>query len=308
VRAVYSGSDPFGAGGQPTDSLGPAGHASALATTSTLVSLWGSWWDGGTADAVFRADTALPLAHAVIGGWTHEGDHDAGPLRTRRNVAPTVVLDSVVAFFARTVRADPVRPDSAARVRWYVAGREAWRSAATWPRATGRRWMLREAMPAHAPDAVEAWQAKGNASTGTNTRWTTGLARPVDAPERANAVGVHRYRLPVLTDSLEVLGEGRITCALAADRAEGTLQVYLEAEDAAGRVRLLTEETQRVRRVDTSGDTLPDVSLRLRIVHSRLRVRARINPGPSMSSTSCGSALPRGTRRPWHPVSTVLRR
>jgi putative CocE/NonD family hydrolase len=231
-----------------------------------VVSLWGSWWDGGTADAVFRADTAMPLAEAVIGGWTHEGDHNASPLRSRRSIAPTVALDSVVSFFTRTVRADPVRPDSGARVRWYVAGREAWRSAATWPRTTGRRWMLRDAPPASAPDTVETWHAQGNASTGMNTRWTTGLARPVDAPERANAVGVHRYRLPALTDTLEVFGAGSITCALAADHAEATLHVYLEAEDAAGRVRLLTEGMQRVRRVDASGDTLPEVSLRLRPV------------------------------------------
>jgi uncharacterized protein len=88
ARGVRAGTDRFGADAPSTDSLGPAGHAAALSRTHAVVSLWGSWWDGATADAVFRADSVMPIANAVIGGWTHEGDRNASPLRRATSVQP----------------------------------------------------------------------------------------------------------------------------------------------------------------------------------------------------------------------------
>lgn len=266
VRHVYAGHDRFGADGPPVDSIGPAGHATALGATKTIVALWGSWWDGGTADAVLRADSAMPLAQAVIGGWTHEGDRDASPLRHRGSVQQTVDLDAVVAFFRRTMRADAAPPDSTQRVRWYTAGSAQWRSASTWPRTTPRAWSMRDAKTPALSGTFDTWTAHGKATTGTNTRWTTGLVRPVDVRERAAAADVFTYVLPPLTDSLHVFGAGAFTCAMQADAPEATLHVYVESVDPSGRVRLLTEGMRRVVRQPGELQAQESVTVRIRPV------------------------------------------
>ena len=81
VSAVRSGSDRFGSDGPPADSLSPSGHVNALAATTAAVGMWGSWWDGATADAVLRAQQQIPVREAVIGPWAHEGTSNASPLR-----------------------------------------------------------------------------------------------------------------------------------------------------------------------------------------------------------------------------------
>lgn len=292
AQRVRTGRDRFGVDAPPTDSLGPAGHAAALAQTRAVVAIWGSWWDGATADAVFRAESAMPIAQAVIGGWTHDGDRNASPLRRRHSAQPTVHLDSVVAFFTRTVRETPPVPDatqretpvashgrqremspfpdSTQRVRWYVAGSERWRSAARWPRTVDRSWMLVDSSIAAPHDSMLAWRSTVRASTGRNNRWTTGLVRPVDAANRAKARGLHSVLLPTLTEPLRVFGAGTFTCAIASDQREATLHVYVESVDAAGRVRLLSEGMQRVTGDSTgpsrAGAPLRPVSIRIRPV------------------------------------------
>jgi uncharacterized protein len=286
VRTVRIGSDPFGADGPPTDSLGPAGHAKALASTGAVVGIWGSWWDGATADAVFRAQSSMPIREAVIGPWDHEGTSNASPLRQRSSEDPTVALDSVVAFFRRHLSASSSGTQSAPTMRWFVAGAESWRSATRWPVVHQRTWgvvaerrveRLSE-QAAAAPDArtrlgdatdtltatlTDTLTVDFAASTGTNTRWTSGLARPVDAPDRAEARGVLSWRTPSFAGPLSVFGDGALTCRVALDAPEAALHVYVESIDPRGVVRLLTEGTRRV--VSTDG-LAADVTVRIRPV------------------------------------------
>ncbi len=261
ARSVHVGSDRFGVDGPPTDSLGPAGHEGALRNTSALVAIWGSWWDGATADAVFRAQEAMPIAEARIGGWNHEGTENASPLRSRSGEQATVDLDSVVAFFSRHLQHAAPR-DSSRRVSWFVAGAEAWRSAPQWPRTTERRWPL-AASPA---DSVRRWSTTPSASTGENNRWTTGLARPVDAPNRAKARGLESFVLASLTESITVFGAGRFTCRLQADQPDATLHVYVESVAPNGEVRLLTEGMQRISRLAADSEGRPSITVRIRPV------------------------------------------
>jgi uncharacterized protein len=303
ARAVYRGSDSFGVNAPATDSLGPAGHVAALAASRAVMGIWGSWWDGATADAVFRAIQAMPVTEAVIGPWTHEGDANASPLRRRSSAFATVELDSVVAFFSRHLRTAPNASVPAASVavrRWYVAGLEQWRAAEQWPTTRFRHWPL----AVSASVSVLRWQAEESASTGTNTRWTTGLARPVDVVDRAATPGVHSFTLAPLTDTLSVFGAGSFDCRIRSDQPEATLHVYLEAVNPNGRVTLMTEGMQRT----TGGDS---VSIRLRPVAFavppgwRLRVSLasddrptfeRVPPNAPVTWTgdlrACGIALP----------------
>jgi putative CocE/NonD family hydrolase len=282
ARGVTRGSDLFGVDAPATDSLGPAGHVAALANTRTIVGIWGSWWDGATADAVFRAQDVMPISEARIGPWNHEGDQHASPLKHATAERGTVDLDSVVAFFDRHLRAKPSLPDSSLRLHWYVAGAERWRSASQWPRTTMRAWSLvtvgaMSGAPA-GEDSLQRWRTTDRATTGRNNRWTTGLARPVDIVERGNARGIRSFQLPALTDSLTVFGAGAFTCRMAADQPAATLHVYVESIDPAGHVRLLTEGMQTITRTaahaasagapGSLSDTraMEDVSVRIRPV------------------------------------------
>jgi putative CocE/NonD family hydrolase len=276
VSAVRSGSDPFGADGPPTDSLGPVGHAKALQATQAVVGLWGSWWDGATADAVLRAQSAMPIREAVIGPWDHEGTGNASPLRRRSSQRPTVALDSVVAFFTRHLLAPA--GSTTPTVRWYVAGAESWRSADRWPSAKARTWTVVRERSANrlVEDVPDASSANGQqsgatdtlsvdfgASSGINNRWTSGLARPVDAPDRARARGVLSWRTASFGGGLSVFGAGDFACRVVLDAPEAALHVYLESVDTRGVVRVLTEGTRRV--VATPG-LVSEVTVRIRPV------------------------------------------
>lgn len=276
VTAVRAGTDLFGADGPPTDSLGPAGHTKALSSTHAVVAIWGSWWDGATADAVFRAQSSMPIREAVIGPWDHEGTANASPLRQRSSQTPTVVLDSVVAFFTRhlVARSGTATPT----VTWYVAGAESWRSADRWPATQARRWsvvrersanrltdLASDAAPANTREsgATDTLTVDFAASTGPNNRWTSGLARPVDAPDRARARGLLSWRTASFASGLSVFGAGELACRVARDAPEAALHVYVESIDTHGGVRLLTEGTQRVGSTD---GLVSDVTVRIRPV------------------------------------------
>jgi hypothetical protein len=242
VKDVRSGMDPFA--GVPASSVGPSAHAAALAQTHAAVGLWGGWWDGATADAVLRGDAAMPLAEAVIGPWTHEGDASASPFGKHEGAA--VNLDDVVAFFERHLKGDA--PASQMR-RWWVSGAEVWRDGDAWPAATkmklslaaGHR-LVRSSAPLDAHFDVDF-----SATTGTNNRWMTGLLHPVDANDRAKARGLLSFDGEPLANALSVFGAPALRCEVSLDGDAAALFVYLEARDAHGPVRLLTEGVERVR-------------------------------------------------------------
>jgi putative CocE/NonD family hydrolase len=311
AAAVHRGSDPFGPGAPAADSLGPAGHVPALAGTTAIVAIWGSWWDGGTADAVFRAQRAMPIREAIIGPWDHDGAATASPLRTASSDRPTVDLDSVVGFFRRHVTSTASgTADTARIVRWYVAGAEQWRRGATWPATRPRTWRLagerlldgEHAAPLPS-DTLRTLDVDFTASTGRNTRWTTGLVRPVDAPDRARAPGLLSWRTAPFSEPLAVFGDGALTCNVTLSADEAALHVYLESVDASGRVRLLTEGTQRARagaitvRIRPVAFELPSGwSLRLSIAGADAPTFERVPAtGPQriiMHGASCTLVLP----------------
>lgn len=246
VSAVRTGTDRFGAGGPPSDSLSPSGHAAALATTTAVVAMWGGWWDGATADAVFRAQQHMPVREAVIGPWAHEGTSNASPLRRDDSERPTVDLDVVVGFFRRHLVERSPAP--APRNIWFVAGAERWKSAEEWPTTVPRALHLVGDQLAETPraGASRSLTVDFEASTGKNTRWTTGLARPVDAPDRSNTRGVISWQSAPLNAPLSVFGASEFVCQVTLDAPEAALHVYVESVDQSKRVRLLTEGVQRV--------------------------------------------------------------
>ncbi len=264
VERVRAPDDPFGEGGPAARAVGPAGWEPDLATSTAAIGLWGSWWDGGTADAVLRADAAVHLVDARIGPWVHEGDATASPLA--RGHEEAIPLADVVAFFDAHLRATT----PAAPRRWYVAGEERWAEAPSWPSGAPWAWSL---TPDHQlvaadtsppPGAVGALDVDFAATNGPDTRWTAGLLHPLPAPDRRDMPGLLSFATGPLGAPLEAFGSPTFRCQVSAENApdspapEVALHAYLEAVEADGSVRLLTEGVLRT-------GTAP-VELRLRPV------------------------------------------
>jgi hypothetical protein len=230
--------------GVPIAEVGPAAHAERLAKTKAAVGLWGSFWDGATADAVLRAERAMPLVEAVIGPWTHEGNESASPFGAREGAAVNVA--DVVAFFDRHLKgAAPPAP----KRRYWVAGAEVWREGDAWPRARPATYSLASGgklVPGEAALSARL-DVDFQATTGTKNRWVTGLLRPVDTGDRAKARGLLSFDHAALPETLSVFGAPVLRCQVTPDGDESALFVYLEAKLAEGPMRLLTEGVARIR-------------------------------------------------------------
>lgn len=232
VKQVRAPGDSFGVGGPPASSLGPSSRA-ALSKTTAVVSLWGSWFDGATADAVLRASAVMPLREAVIGPWEHEGHATASPFGGTTDA--TVELSSIVTFFDQHLKTDNASPPEK---RWWLAGAERWESGAAWPEthevAHGFKFE---------PASLDVDFA---ATTGVKNRWMTGMAQSVVYEDRRLAKGLLRASGAVRATPLRFFGAPRVTCDVVLDGPEAALHVYLEEVGADGEVTLLTEGVQRV--------------------------------------------------------------
>jgi predicted acyl esterase len=244
VAGIRGPGDPWGGeGGPPASTVGPSGAEEALASSEAAIGVWGSWWDGATADAVLRADAALRVVDARIGGWTHEGNHSASPLGRKGDRDARVDLAEVVEFFDTWLTSDGGRP---VRAHW-VAGAERWERGEEWPTTSLRTWHLRGdgALGAPDPGLRRTLDVDFAATVGDETRWTTGMLTNVESPDRAEAPGLLSFAAPG-AGPLRVFGAGNLRCDVSLAAPEAAMHVYLEVIEPSGRVRLLTEGLQRV--------------------------------------------------------------
>ncbi|MEQ1569053.1 MAG: CocE/NonD family hydrolase [Myxococcota bacterium] len=258
VEHVRAPADPWGEGGPPASTIGPSAWVDALVASDAALGVWGSWWDGATADAVLRADAALGLVDARVGGWTHEGTDSASPLADRDRAA-RLSLDDVVGFFDTHLRGDggpPLR-------RWYVAGPEVWEEGAQWPVVVPRSYSPRQdgALGAPDPNLRRALEVDFDATVGPESRWSAGLLTAVPAPNRDDAPGLLSFATPPFDAPVQLFGEAELRCAVEID-GEAALHVYVEAVEPSGKVRLLTEGVTRAR--------TGVVTVRIRPVSARL--------------------------------------
>lgn len=242
VANVRNPADVFA--GVPAASVGPSAHAAELARTAARVGIWGSWWDGATADAVLRAAASMPIAEALIGSWNHEGDASASPFGARTGA--TVDSQAIVAFFDRNLKDDGPRDPHR---RWWVAGAELWREGTAWPTTAPMMLSLGSGGTLRSGESMldEALDVDFAASTGTDNRWMAGLLHPVVYNDREEARGLISFVGVPLTEPLHVFGRPVLRCNVALDGDDAALFAYLEASDASGPTRLLTEGVSRIR-------------------------------------------------------------
>jgi len=207
---------------------------------------------------VLRADASMPIAEAVIGPWNHEGDASASPFGA--HAGATVESQDIVAFFDRNLKGDGARDPHR---RWWVAGAESWREGTAWPTTSPMFLSLGSAGSLRSGDTGTSGAATGTsgaaatldealdvdfaASTGTDNRWMAGLLHPVVYNDRKEARGVISFLGAPLKEPLNVFGGPILRCNVALDGDDAALFAYLEASDANGPTRLLTEGVSRIR-------------------------------------------------------------
>lgn len=244
AAAVRSPVDPLGPDAVSVASVGPQGAATALKQTSARLAIWGSWWDGATADAVLRAAAELPRASAVIGPWSREGDRSVSPLGD--TAAAAVALDDVVSFLSAGLRGGDA---GVAARRWYVAGAGRWEEGDAFPRAEPIGLYLdgAGALVSSLPEAFEArLDVDFDATTGTQTRWTAGpLLTDVRPPPRPGIRGRTQWESAPLTAPQRWFGAPSFRCGVSLDGPDAALHVSLERV-RGGSVAPLTDGVARV--------------------------------------------------------------
>ncbi|MEW5852098.1 MAG: CocE/NonD family hydrolase [Myxococcota bacterium] len=267
VATIRRPEDPFGVGGPPVASLCPAGHVDELRNTTAAVAIWGSWWDAATADAVLRAVDAMPIREAMIGPWNHEGTANASPFARGNSRDPTVALEDVVAYFDRHLKGSG---SSTSRFRWFVGGAEAWDAGESWPRTREARLHLVDGggLLGSSGALREILDVDFRASSGSTNRWVAGLLRPVDYGDRRQVRGTRAWSTAPSAEPVSIFGAPTWDCVVELDGPEAALHVYLDAVEADGSTRYVTEGVARV----SSGV----VTVRMRPVAVSLGTGARL--------------------------------
>lgn len=227
-----------------------------IEASGALLFNWGSWRDGTTAESVLsRFNTLSNPQVAVIGAWNHIGEQNADPFATRgAKPSPTPVEQHEIQarYFTQFLTDQPV-PTPRKRLLYYTMGSGQWRETEVWPPQDVRpvRWSLQAgrglAEGESASGGVDQYRVDFTATTGKKNRWYTALVKPVDYGNRAREdTKLLTYTSAPLAADLTLTGQPIVELALASTHPDGAVYVYLEAVDARGVVRHLTDGQLRL--------------------------------------------------------------
>jgi uncharacterized protein len=248
-------------------------HLNMIRLSGASICGFGSWMDGGTADAVIRRHLSLDSARmSVIGAWDHGGQRNASPYRPPTK-PPNPPLQAqwaeLVSFFDPYLKTDPAlgSPGSEKILHYFTMGEEKWKATSKWPPAgmVRQRWFLsaENSLSREMPEepGQDEFTIDFRATTGlTNRWWELGPAHNQGTvyPNRREAA---RYMLTYLTPpferDLEISGYPVIHLYLISSETDGAFFVYLEDVDERGRVIYITEGELRALHRKISPDPGP---------------------------------------------------
>ena len=244
-----------------------------LEQSQTAVFGWGSWMDGGTADAVLRRFAAYPSCQrAVIGAWEHGGTAHSSPYgKPDRLADPPLAAQwsEMLRFFDAHLK-DGAEQLSERVLFYYNLGEEAWQRTPVWPPAGTRpeRWHLssgRQLLPDPPGDetGVDLYEVDFNASTGERNRWWElggVFGKSVVYPRRAEAAAhLLVYLSPALERDVQIAGSAQINLYLSSSESDGAVYAYLEDVHPDGQVTYLAEGQLRLVHRKPSGEPAPGV-------------------------------------------------
>lgn len=240
--------DDKGLNGYTMFASSPASELAAIRVQRKPVQYWGSWVDGGTAEAALARYRSAPEVPAQV--WitanNHGGDVGADPLLPDQKAALPSVEGQFKSHFDFADRAR--RGETIERVvNYYVMGSGVFRQTRVWPPADAKMVRLslapqRRLSETPVAAGVDRYDVDFTASTGKATRWSTQFGTPPAYPDRREAdARLIVYDGPAQVQDMELVGTPTVTLTLASTSADPAVFVYLEDVAPDGRVSYLTE-------------------------------------------------------------------
>jgi putative CocE/NonD family hydrolase len=239
--------DDLGGNGYSLFSSGPASALADIRRERKPVQYWGSWMDGGTAEAAlarYRSAPEVPM-EVWITGNNHGGNVGADPFLPN-DLGPRPSVDEQ--FAANLNFVDRVRSgESITRIiHYYVLGAGVYRSTNVWPPAdAGPRTLYLNASELGerpGPEGTRRYEVDFGAGTGDKTRWSTQFGTPPAYPDRRDADSrLLVFDSAPLSVDTEVVGTPVLTLYVASQSRDPAFFAYLEDVAPDGRVTYLTE-------------------------------------------------------------------
>ena len=243
----------------------PAAQLDGIRREAKPAQVWGSWLDGGTAEAAlarYRSAPGVPM-EVWITGNDHGNAQLADPFMPAGD-APRPSIDEqhriMAEFYASVLEGGFDRRV----INYYVLGAGVFRQSSVWPPADtqeeilyfGAAGALVRELPA---PGVDTYEVDFSASTGPETRWSTQFGTPPDYPDRRREdEKLLVYDSAPFRDAAEIAGTPVVELHVASATADPVFHVYLEDVAPDGRVTYLTEGLFRaVHRAEADPAGLP---------------------------------------------------
>ncbi len=257
--------DDIAGNGYPLFASAPAAHLAGIRHEHKPVQYWGSWVDGGTAEAALARFRSIPDLPAEI--WITANNHGhmigADPLRpTDKAAVPSVAeQESINQAFARKVAVgQPIER----LIHYYVMGAGVFRTTETWPIAdvVNQRYVLSEGHRLARKSGklhIDYYKVDWAATTGKATRWSTQFNTPPDYPDRREEDRkLTVYDTEPMVQDMEVAGNPVITLIVSTQTTDPAFFIYFEDVAPNGWVGYLTEgELRAINRKPADPTSLP---------------------------------------------------
>jgi len=244
----------------------PAHHLDGIRREAVPAQVWGSWVDGGTAEAALARWRSAPDVPMEI--WLTGNDHSnrvlADPFLPDISEPRPAPDDQFAAMdgFYETIMNEGYDDRL---IHYYVMGAGEYRDTAVWPpKGVARETFylsqgntLSPSRPAE--PGIDVYEVDFTAQTGEETRWSTQFGTPPAYPDRRDEDGklIVFDTAPFETD-MEVAGTPVITLHVATATDDPAFHVYLENVAPDGRVTYLTEgQFRAIHRAPADPQSLP---------------------------------------------------
>jgi hypothetical protein len=239
--------DDAGANGFSLFSQSPASALAGIRSERKPVQYWGSWVDGGTADAALARYRSAPEApmEVWITGNDHAGRVLADPFLPN-DLGPRPSEEEQFAAnlgFVERVRSGESITRS---IHYYVLGAGVYRNTNVWPPADAgpqTLYLNASGLAEHAgPEGTVRYEVDIGAGTGDATRWSTQFGTPPAYPDRRDADSrLLVFDSAPLSVDTELVGTPVLTLYVASQSRDPAFFAYLEDVAPDGRVTYLTE-------------------------------------------------------------------
>lgn len=244
----------------------PAAHLDGIRREATPAQVWGSWVDGGTAEAALARWRSAPEVPMEI--WLTGNDHSnrvlADPFLPDVE-APRPAPDDQFAVMDGFYSGIMERGYDDRIIHYYVMGAGEYRETTDWPPegVADADFFLAagNTLSTARPDAagVDVYEVDFTAQTGDRTRWSTQFGTAPAYPDRREEDGkLIVFDTAPFEADMEVAGTPVIDLHVATATDDPAFHVYLEDVAPDGRVTYLTEgQFRAIHRAPADPQTLP---------------------------------------------------